>query len=120
MTLDDKLSEFNKFTKWNTDFNIYWELLEYVRKTFFTSSGELIEMKFESSLDYYLKNNFVDMIQIKNTNNLILFIDKSKKPNNRKIKFYRDIEEFIRNREQFKTYHILEMHIYGILIEEIE
>jgi hypothetical protein len=123
MTLDDKLSEFNKFTIWNTDFNVYWELLEYVRKTFFTSSGELIEMKFESALDYYLKNNFVDMIKIKDPNNLILFIDKSKKSNNRKIKFYKNIDEFQKNREQFKTYHILEMKSCGIynciLIEEI-
>jgi hypothetical protein len=123
MTLDDKLSEFNKFTNYNTSADVYWELLEYVRKTFFTSSGELIEMKFESALDYYLKNNFVDMIKIKDPNNLILFIDKSKKSNNRKIKFYKNIDEFQKNREQFKTYHILEMKSCGIynciLIEEI-
>lgn len=120
MTLDDKLSEFNKFTNWNTNFDVYWELLEYVRKTFFTSSGELIDMKLESSIDYYLKNNFVDMIRIKDFNNLILFIDKSKKSNNRKIKFYKNIDEFQKNREQFKTYYILEMQSCGILIEEID
>jgi hypothetical protein len=77
-------------------------------------------MKFESPLDYYLKNNYVDMIKIKDSNNLIIFIDKSKKPNNRKIKFYKTLEEFIKNRQQFKTYHILDMISYGILIEEID
>jgi len=120
MTLDPKLSEFNKFINFNTNVDICWELLLYVKKTFFTSSGELVDMKFETALDYYLKNNFVDMIKIKDSNNLILFIDKSKKPNNRKIKFYKDIEEFQQNREQFKTYYILDMQPYGILIEEID
>lgn len=45
---------------------------------------EYIDMKFETSLDYYLKNNYVDMIKIKDSNNLIIFIDETKKPNNRK------------------------------------
>jgi hypothetical protein len=120
MTLDPKLSEFNKFTNFNTNVDVCWELLLYVKKTFFTSSGELVDMKFETELDYYLKNNYVDMIKIKDCNNLIIFIDETKKPNNRKIKFYKNIEEFIKNREQFKTYHILDMTSYGILIEEID
>ena len=77
-------------------------------------------MKFETSLDYYLKNNYVDMIKIKDSNNLIIFIDETKKPNNRKIKFYKDLFEFEKSREQFKTYTILDMQSYGVLIEEIE
>ena len=74
----------------------------------------------KESLDYYLKNNFIDMIKIKDGNNLIIFIDETKKPNNRKIKFYKLIDEFEKSREQFKTYHILDMNSFGILIEEIE
>ena len=49
---------------------------------------------------------------------IILFIDKTKKPNNRKIKCYDNIDEFIKNREQFKTYHILDMHQSGYLLVE--
>lgn len=119
MTLDPKLSEFNKFTNFNTNVDVFWELLLYVKKTFFTSSGELIDMKFETSLDYYLKNNYVDMIKIKDINNLIIFIDETKKPNNRKITFYELIEKFEKSREQFNTYTILDMNSVGILIEEI-
>ena len=73
----------------------------------------------ESPLDYYLKNNYVDMIKIKDSNNLILFIDETKKPNNRKIKFYKSLDEFQKSREQFKTYHIIDMHSSCLLIEEI-
>jgi hypothetical protein len=49
----------------------------------------------------------------------IVFIDETKKPNNRKIKFYKSIEEFEKQREQFKTYHIIDMTIDGLLIEQI-
>ena len=77
----------------------------------------------ESALDYYLKNNYVDMIKINDSNDLIIFIDETKKPNNRKIKFYKNIDDFeqLREqlREQFRTYHILDMNSFGILIEEI-
>lgn len=76
-------------------------------------------MKFETSLDYYLKNNYVDMIKIKDINNLIIFIDETKKPNNRKITFYKNIDGFEKSREQFKTYTILDINHFGILIEEI-
>jgi hypothetical protein len=120
ITLDPKLSDFNKFTNWNTNVDVHWELLQYVKKTFFTPSGELIDIKFESALDFYLKNNYVDMIKIKNQSNLIIFIDETKKPNNRKIKFYKSIDEFEQSREQFKSYHILDMESHGILIEEID
>ena len=119
MTLDPKLSEFNKFTNFNTNVDVCWELLLYVKKTFFTSSGELIDMKFETSFDCYLKNNYVDMIKIKDSNNLIIFIDETKKPNNRKITFYKNIDEFEKSRKQFKTYTILDMQSNSILIEEI-
>lgn len=75
--------------------------------------------KFESTLDYYLKTNYVDMIKIKDDNKIIIFIDETKKPNNRKIKFFDKFEKFIESREQFKTYHILDMNAYGVLIEEV-
>lgn len=73
----------------------------------------------ESALDFYLKNNYVDMIKINDSNDLIIFIDETKKPNNRKIKFYKNFDDFEKLREQFKTYHILDMNSYGILMEEI-
>ena len=119
MTLDPKLSDFNKFTNWNTNVDVHWELLQFVKREFFTSSGKLKNMELESNLDFYLKNNYVDMIKIKDSNNLIIFIDETKKPNNRKIIFYKSIEEFENSRAQFKSYHILDMSSVGILIEEI-
>jgi hypothetical protein len=119
MTLDPRLSEFNKFTNWNTNADVYWELLQYVRKTFFTSTGELIDMKFETPLEFYLKNNYVNNVKIKDSDKLIIFIDETKKPNNRKITFYKSIDAFEKKREQFKLYHILDMNSDGILIEEI-
>ena len=81
-----------------------------------------------------LNNNYVDNIKIMcikwcphtTTFNvqpcnfkIYIFIDETKKPNNRKIKFYKSIEEFEQKREQFKLYHILDMESHGILIEEI-
>ena len=50
---------------------------------------------------------------------IYIFIDETKKPNNRKIKFYKSIDEFEQSREQFKSYNILDMSSSGILIEEI-
>ena len=44
--------------------------------------------------------------QNKQSNNKI---DKTKKSNNRKITFYKNIDEFEKSREQFKTYTILDM-----------
>lgn len=80
-----------------------------------------------------LTNNYVDNIKIMtimhsyhdtfNTSmqnfNIYIFIDETKKPNNRKITFYKSIDEFEQSREQFKSYHILDMESHGILIEEI-
>lgn len=82
-----------------------------------------------------LNNNYVDNIKVLSplcvqfqsptfithfTNfNIYIFIDQTKKPNNRKIKFYKSIDEFEQSREQFKSYHILDMKSHGILIEEI-
>ena len=88
-----------------------------------------------SNLDVILKNNYVDSIKLisfldnymtlgplpyHDKFKIYCFIDETKKSNNRKIRFYKNIDEFQRNREQFKTYHILDTQRYGILIEEIE
>jgi hypothetical protein len=86
----------------------------------------------DSELTKLLSEKYIDNIKLySKTDDLLLigsyykcriccFIDETKKPNNRKIKFYKNIEEFIKNRKQFKSYHILDMQRYGILIEEIE
>jgi len=121
MTTDSEFSEFNKFTNFNTNIDVYWELLLYVKKTFFTSSGELINIQFKSALDYYLGNTFISTIKIVSLNDLYIFVDETKKPNNRKIKLYKTIEEFEKSREQFKSYHLLDMYYrgYPLLIEEM-
>ena len=88
------------------------------------------------NIDSILKNNYVDSVHIIDTythifnyhshthtankiHTLIIFIDKTKKSNNRLIQYYETFDEFIQVREQFKTYHILENHPHGILVEEL-
>ena len=47
-------------------------------------------------------------------------IDKTKKPNGRKFKFYEQINYFNQVREQFKTYHILDITWNNyVLVEEM-
>jgi hypothetical protein len=87
----------------------------------------------QSDLDNILKNNYVDSIKLMilldsyhtpkiahGSFKIYCFIDETKKSNNRKIRFYKNIDEFQTKREQFKTYHILDTQRDGILIEEIE
>lgn len=132
ITNDEQFIEFNKFSNWNTDFSVYWSLLEHIKNKYFTytiNQNGVVKLKTleeikiiqpnELPLEYYLKNNYVDMIKINNVNNLIIFIDETKKPNNRKITLYENVDKFEKVREQFKSYHILDMNLFGILIEEI-
>ena len=77
-------------------------------------------MLFRSSFDDYLKNNYVSNVKLVDESKRLIFIDETKKPNNRKIRFYKNLEEFEESREQFKSYHILDAQAYGILIEEID
>ena len=71
------------------------------------------------NINSILKNNYVDSIHIQDISYLIIFIDKTKKSNNRLIRYYQKFKEFIKEREQLKTYHILENHLHGILVEEL-
>ena len=113
--------EFTKFANFKADSNIHWDLLEYVKKYLkFHITGTYESQKvLRINIDSILKNNYVDSVHIQDTNNLIIFIDKTKKSNNRLIQYYVTFNEFIQLREQFKTYHILENHPHGILVEEL-
>ena len=113
--------EFTKFANFKADSNIHWDLLEYVKKYLkFHITGTYESAKvLRINIDSILKNKYVDSVHIQDTNNLIIFIDKTKKSNNRLIQYYTSFNEFIQVREQFKTYHILENHPHGILVEEL-
>jgi len=95
-------------------------LIDFLTKYFTKESS--VTYKFSGDIDKLIKsfliNYFVDAIKF-DKEYLLIFIDETKKPNNRKIRFYKSIEEFEQSREQFKSYHILEFNSYGILIEEI-
>ena len=114
-------NEFTKFANFKADSNIHWDLLEYVKRYLkFHITGTYESQKvLRINIDSILKNNYVDSVHIQDTNNLIIFIDKTKKSNNRLIQYYVTFNEFIQLREQFKTYHILENHPQGILAEEL-
>lgn len=105
------------------DFNInsYVDFLIVFLRKYFTKDCTH-KIRFMGNIDELIKslliNYFFNAIKF-NEDNLIIFIDETKKPNNRKIKFYKSIEEFEQKREQFKSYHILDMESHGILIEEI-
>ena len=87
-----------------------------------TGNNKIINEELKEELKEKLTNNYVDNIKIMLINhklNIYIFIDETKKPNNRKITFYESINEFEQSREQFKSYTILDMNSFGILIEEI-
>ena len=106
--------EFKQYMTYKTDVNIHWELLEYIQK--YTT---IIDNNIKININLILQNNYVDSVCIQDTNSLIIFIDETKKPNNRKIVYHLNIANFIKTREQFKIYHILENTKNGILVEEL-
>ena len=71
-----------------------------------------------------LKDKYINSIKLTSKSSgfggLTIFIDKTKKPNGRKFKFYEQINYFNQVREQFKTYHILDITWNNyVLVEEM-
>jgi len=117
-----KLDKIYEDDKVNLDISTYINFLTEFINTYYHIKNNEIYLHHDNLnklIKFICNFSFVDMIKII-SNKIYVFTDKTKKSNNRKIKFYENIEEFIKNREQFKTYHILDMTSYGILIEEID
>ena len=117
---DDKIK---KFVNYKTDYAVYKKFTEYIfekyflqidkeKKTYRFLYNKLIKKLLQ------LDTHFIDNIII-NDNKIITFVDTTKKSNNRNIKYYANLEEFMIEREQFKTYSMLFQCQQGYLFEEL-
>ena len=118
---DDKIK---KFVNYKTDYAVYKKFTEYIfekyflqidkeKKTYRFLYNKLIKKLLQ------LDTHFIDNIII-NDNKIITFVDTTKKSNNRNIKYYANLEEFMIEREQFKTYSMLFQCQHGYLFEEFK
>ncbi len=117
---DDKIKT---FVNYKTDFSVYKKFTEYIFETYFIINDKekktyrFLHNKLIKKL-LQLETHFIDNIII-NDNKIITFVDTTKKSNNRNITYYTNLEEFMIEREQFKTYNILFQCQQGYLIEEL-
>jgi hypothetical protein len=117
---DDKIKT---FVNYKTDFAVYKKFTEYIFETYFIINDKekktyrFLHNKLIKKL-LQLETHFIDNIII-NDNKIITFVDTTKKSNNRNITYYTNLEEFMIEREQFKTYNILFQCQQGYLIEEL-
>ena len=118
---DDKIKT---FVNYKTDFAVYKKFTEYIFETYF----RIIDKEKKTYRFLYnklikkllqLDTHFIDNIII-NDNKIITFVDTTKKSNNRNIKYYANLEEFMIEREQFKTYSMLFQCQQGYLFEEFK
>ena len=118
---DDKIKT---FVNYKTDFAVYKKFTEYIFETYFIINDtekktyRFLYNKLIKKL-LQLDTHFIDNIII-NDNKIITFVDTTKKSNNRNIKYYANLEEFMIEREQFKTYSMLFQCQQGYLFEEFK
>lgn len=122
---------FRKLAEFKTDVvkidpNMYKELVTYLADTFMVTDKDCTKYELDESkilkipdvIEYHCKNNFIENIKIYDST-AIIFIDTTKKPNGRKIK-YINIKDFEKYRKQFSTYTILDItHDGNMVIEEL-
>ena len=117
---DDKIKT---FVNYKTDYAVYKKFTEYIFETYFIINDtekktyRFLYNKLIKKL-LQLDTHFIDNIII-NDNKIITFVDTTKKSNNRNIKYYANLEEFMIEREQFKTYSMLFQCQQGYLFEEL-
>ena len=118
---DDKIKT---FVNYKTDYAVYKKFTEYIFETYFIINDtekktyRFLYNKLIKKL-LQLDTHFIDNIII-NDNKIITFVDTTKKSNNRNIKYYANLEEFMIEREQFKTYSMLFQCQQGYLFEEFK
>lgn len=122
---DDKIKT---FVNYKTDYAVYKKFTEYIFETYFIQINKEND-KYKKTYRFLynklikkllqLDTHFIDNIII-NDNKIITFVDTTKKSNNRNIKYYANLEEFMIEREQFKTYSMLFQCQQGYLFEEFK
>ena len=118
---DDKIKT---FVNYKTDYAVYKKFTEYIFETYFIINDtekktyRFLYNKLIKKL-LQLDTHFIDNIII-NDNKIITFVDTTKQSNNRNIKYYANLEEFMIEREQFKTYSMLFQCQQGYLFEEFK
>lgn len=96
----------------DTDFNKYMDLYNYVKKIN-NLEFRLYEKLIENATGYI---NYIQYYK----NKLILFVNNTRNPIKRKIKFYKSYDEFIINQDKFKNYIVLQYDetLSCIIVEE--
>ena len=122
---DDKIKT---FVNYKTDYAVYKKFTEYIFETYFIQINKEND-KYKKTYRFLynklikkllqLDTHFIDNIII-NDNKIITFVDTTKQSNNINIKYYANLEEFMIEREQFKTYSMLFQCQQGYLFEEFK
>jgi hypothetical protein len=122
----------NMFFNYKTDFETYSKLCKYLEsiKLFkLTNSSVPLEITYITVDKHYINRCFANiLLNITDTNinhiklfndKLVLFTNPTKTPFKRKLKIYKDLDEFDKARDIFKTYHILEYDENKVIVEEL-
>lgn len=116
LTLLEKVDEHIKtFINYKTDYASLMKLNTYIREKYFKNDRFLHNKVIKKLLQldtYYINNVIID------GDTIITFVDETKKSNNRNIKYFETMADFIETREQFTTYNILSKCGSRYLIEE--
>ena len=116
LTLLEKVDEHIKtFINYKTDYATFMKLNTYIHEKYFKNDRFLHNKVIKKLLQletHYINNVIID------GNTIITFVDETKKSNNRNIKYFETLADFIETREQFTTYNILYKCDSKYLIEE--
>jgi hypothetical protein len=126
------MKSFNRDRK-NIDIKIFnnsiRDILESIKLFKLTNSSVPLEITYITVDKHYINRCFANIllnITVTNINHIKLFNDKlvlftnpTKTPFKRKLKIYKDLDEFDKARDIFKTYHILEYDENKVIVEEL-
>ena len=105
LTLLENVDEHIKtFINYKTDYATFMKLNTYIREKYFKNDRFLhnkVIIKLLQLETHYINNVIID------GNTIITFVDETKKSNNRNIKYFETLADFIETRAQFTTYNIL-------------